>query len=191
MPTYETVFITPPDLADEDERATVETMAQIVGQGGGTIIASDRMGRRRLAYPIRKHEDGVYVRFLYDSGADVPKELERRFRLSDNVLRYLTVTLEEDWAQAAKEQAARDAQRRADAAVEAERQAVEAERQAAEAAASEAARRPEETAAGPGDDEAVEDGASAAAAPTADEPGPARPEASAAEGDPETDKQES
>jgi small subunit ribosomal protein S6 len=190
MPTYETVFITPPDLTDEDERTTVETMAQIVGQGGGTIIASDRMGRRRLAYPIRKHEDGVYVRFLYDSGVGVPKELERKFRLSDNVLRYLTVTLEEDWAQAAKEQAVRDAQRRADAA-------AEAERQAAEAAAAEAARtpeepeEPEETDARTADDEAVEEGAPAAAAPTNDEPGPARPEASAAEADPQTEKQES
>ena len=66
----------------------------------------------------------------------VPRELERRFRLSDAVLRYLTVTLEPDWAQAAKEQAVRDAQRRAEQAAEAERQAAEAQRMAEEAEAS-------------------------------------------------------
>ena len=137
MQTYETVFITLPTLTEDDERVTVETMAQIVTDGGGSIVCSERMGRRRLAYPIRKFEDGVYTRFLYDSIADVPRELERRFRLSDNVLRYLTVTLERDQATAAKEQAVRDAQRRVEAAAEAERQAKEAAE--AEAAAAKAA----------------------------------------------------
>jgi small subunit ribosomal protein S6 len=129
--TYETVFITLPTLTEDDERSTIETMARIVSDGGGSMIANERMGRRRLAYPIRKFEDGVYTRFLYDSIADVPKELERRFRLSDNVLRYLTVTLERNWATAAKEQAVRDAERRAEAEAEAARKA----REEAEAAA--------------------------------------------------------
>ena len=138
MPTYETVFITPPNLTEDDERATVEALAQIVSQGGGKLIATDRMGRRRLAYPIRKFEDGVYVRFLYDSGIDVPKELERRIRLSDNVLRYLTVLLDVDWAAAAKEHAAREVQRRAEAAA-AEAAAAAAEQEKVAAAEAEAA----------------------------------------------------
>jgi len=113
--TYETVFITIPTLTDEEERAIVGTLAQIVSDGGGTMVTNDRMGRRRLAYVIRKCDDGVYTRFLYDSDAAVPKELERRIRISDKVLRYLTVRLETDWAVAAKEQAVRDALSRAEA----------------------------------------------------------------------------
>lgn len=123
MYTYETVFITVPTLSDEEERGIVGGFAQIVTDGGGVMTANDRMGRRRLAYSINKFDDGVYTRFLYDSQPAVPKELERRIRISDKVIRYLTVRLEPDWAVAAKEQAVRDAQARADAE-EAARQAA-------------------------------------------------------------------
>lgn len=125
MPTYETLFITPPNLGEDEENVTVETLAQVVTEGGGSMIANDRMGRRRLGYPIRKFDDGVYVRFLYDSESDVPKELERRIRLSDRVLRSMTVRLGMEWAVAAKEEAVREAQRRADAEIEAARLAAE------------------------------------------------------------------
>ncbi|HXV78143.1 MAG TPA: 30S ribosomal protein S6 [Candidatus Polarisedimenticolaceae bacterium] len=126
MHTYETLFITPPTLSDAEEQSTVDTMARVVADGGGSMVANERMGRRRLAYPISKHEDGVYVRFLYDAEPAVPKELERRIRLSDQILRSLTVRLEDDWAVAAKEEAVHEAERRARA---------EEERLAAEAAA--------------------------------------------------------
>jgi len=139
MHTYETLFITSPNLTEDDEQATVEAMASIVADGGGEMIANDRMGRRRLAYPIRKFEDGVYTRFLYDSSSDVPHELERRIRLSDKVLRSLTIRLEEDWAVAAKEEAVRDAERRVRAEAERVAEAAAAEIAAAEAAAAEAA----------------------------------------------------
>ena len=104
MQTYETLFITTPTLTEDEERSTVETLAQIVTEGGGTFAANERMGRRRLAYPIEKHTDGVYIRFLYDAESEVPKELERRIRLSDRILRALTVRLETKRAVAAKEQ---------------------------------------------------------------------------------------
>ena len=113
--TYETVFITLPTLTDEEELATVEALATVVSESGGTFAAKDRMGRRRLAYTIRKFEDGVYTRFLYDSEAAIPKELDRRLRISDKVIRHMTVCLEPDWAVAAKEQAVRDAEARAQA----------------------------------------------------------------------------
>jgi len=113
--TYETVFITLPTMTDEEERAAVDAFAAVVSEGGGTFAANDRMGRRRLAYPIKKLEDGVYTRFLYDSDANVPKELDRRLRISDKVIRHMTVCMEPDWATASKEQAVRDAQARAEA----------------------------------------------------------------------------
>jgi len=129
--TYETVFITLPSLTEQEETDLVATLAQVVTDDGGTMAANDRMGRRRLAYPVRKFEDGVYTRFLYDASPAVPKELERRIRLSDKILRHLTVRLEPDWAVAAKQQAVRDAEAREEAA----RQAVVAAAQAAEAEA--------------------------------------------------------
>lgn len=113
--TYETVFITQPTLTDEEENAAVDALAAVVSDAGGVFTTKDRMGRRRLAYPIKKFEDGVYTRFLYDAKAEVPKELDRRLRITDKVIRHMTVCLEPDWAVAAKEQAVRDAEARAQA----------------------------------------------------------------------------
>ena len=125
MRTYETVFITLPTLTEDEERAVVSGFEQVLTDSGATMFTTDRMGRRRLAYPIQKFEDGVYTRFLYDSAAEVPRELERRMRISDKVLRHLTVQLEREWAIGAKEQVIKDAQARAEA--EARRAAAEAE----------------------------------------------------------------
>ena len=155
MTTYETVFITLPSLTEQEETDLVATLAQVVSDDGGTMVANDRMGRRRLAYPVRKFEDGVYTRFLYDASPAVPKELDRRIRLSDKILRHLTVRLEPDWAVAAKEQAVRDAEAREEAA----RLAVVAAAEAAE----EAARKEAEAAAAAEALEAPSDGASAEA----------------------------
>ena len=116
MPTYETVFITVPSLTDQEETDLVGSLAQVVTDDGGSLVANERMGRRRLAYAVRKFEDGVYTRFLYDSTPAAPKELDRRIRLSDKILRHLTVRLESDWAVAAKEQAVRDELARQEAA---------------------------------------------------------------------------
>jgi len=116
VPTYETIFITLPTLSEEEERSVIAPLSQLVADRG-TVAANERIGRRRLAYPIKKFEDGVYTRFLYDADPSLPKELERRLRISDKVLRQLTVRLEEDWAVAAKEQAIRDALAREEAEV--------------------------------------------------------------------------
>jgi len=137
--TYETIFITRPTLTEDEEKTAVEGMAQIVTSGGGSFTANDRMGRRRLAYPILKQTDGVYIRFLYDSEPAVPKELERRCRLSDDVLRAMTVRLEPNWAVAAKEKAVRDEESRIENERLEREKALEEERKAAEEAAAKAA----------------------------------------------------
>lgn len=115
MRSYETIFITLPTLSDEEEKAVVDHLAQVVQDGGGAIAIRDRMGRRRLAYPIQKHEDGVYTRFIYDAEPSVPKELDRRLRISDKVLRHMTIFMEPEWAAYSKEQYERDLQARAEA----------------------------------------------------------------------------
>ncbi len=142
MPTYETLFITPPNLPEDEEKTIVDGFALVVTEGGGQLVTNDRMGRRRLAYPIRKFEDGVYVRFLFDSEPAVSRELDRRIRLSDNVLRSLTVRLEPKWADDAKEEVKRvaaqrllDAEAAAQAAALAETQAAAATKVGVEAEA--------------------------------------------------------
>ncbi len=115
MRTYETIFITLPTLPEDEERAAVESLAQVVSDAGGVFTVKERMGRRRLAYPIKKQEDGVYTRFLYDAEPGVPRELDRRLRINDRVIRHMTILLEPDWAVAAKEQAIRDEKAREEA----------------------------------------------------------------------------
>jgi len=122
--TYETIFITTPNLSEDEEKSTVEALQAVITERGGAIHIAERMGRRRLAYPIRKFDDGVYTRFLYDSETDAPKELDRRMRLSDRVLRSLTVRLHRQWAIDAKEQAVRILERIAEDAARAEEEAV-------------------------------------------------------------------
>ncbi len=163
MTTYETLFITTPDLSEADEETLVDGLAKVVTGGGGTMVARERMGRRRLAYPIQKCDDGVYTVFLYEAEAAVPKELERRVGLSDKVIRWMTVKLEREAIQYAKDQAVKNAEARARAEAEAQARAeaeakakAEAEAKAeadAEAAKAKAEAEAEQPAAG---EEAVE-----------------------------------
>lgn len=119
MYTYETILITRATLTEEDESALVDAFAGLIGEGGGTLVHRDRMGKRRLAYPIRKEDDGVYTRFLFDAEPAVSTELERRAKLQDKILRFMTVRLERDWARDAKAQAVRDQEAARQAAEEA------------------------------------------------------------------------
>ena len=135
MQTYESILITLPTLTEEEEKTTVDIFESIITEGGGSIDYRDRMGKRRLAYPIMKLDDGVYTRFLYDAESSVVTELERRARLHDKIMRYLTIKLERSWAREAKEKAIEDIQARKDAIVAAEAAAVEAEAKAIEDAA--------------------------------------------------------
>lgn len=147
MHTYETMFITPPNLTEEEEAEAVSTLAKIVDDGGGQFTVNERMGRRRLAYPIMNFNDGVYTRFLYDAVPAVPTELERRIRISDKVLRVLTVRLDGQIADKAKKQAIEDMQARAEAAERERLEAIEREKAEAEAAAAAPAAPPSEDAA--------------------------------------------
>jgi len=176
MQIYETVFITTPVLTEDEEQAVVVDMLKVVTDGGGQLEINERLGRRRLAYPIRKFNDGVYIRFMYKSESAVPTELDRRFRLSDRILRSLTVRLTEEWAQAAREQAVRDEVARKEAA-ERERERKEQEREEAaerEAAAAAAAAAVAEAAETPDAPEPAE-------TPAASDAEPAEPKAEAEE----------
>jgi small subunit ribosomal protein S6 len=104
---YEVVFIADPDTSDEDLTRLTENLRGIVTDQGGTITKSEVMGRRQLAYKVGRKNEGVYVLFEIEGTGREIAELERRMRVSDQVLRYLTVRVDEDRRRAEKFKARR------------------------------------------------------------------------------------
>jgi small subunit ribosomal protein S6 len=88
---YETGFVLSPALSEEETSQFVQQMAEIVAQKKGRMVKQDVWGKRRLAFPIKRFQEGVYVFFLYDGPGDVATELERRFKQTDSVIRFMTV----------------------------------------------------------------------------------------------------
>ncbi len=95
MRPYETAFLIAPNLPDEDNEKLIDQMAEIVSKKKGKMVNVDKWGKRRLAYPIQKFEEAFYVFFLYEGEPAVLAELERRFKQTEAILRYLTVRTEE------------------------------------------------------------------------------------------------
>ena len=91
---YEVVYIMDPALGEEAIAAMIEKFKALV-ETQGTVAAIDDWGKRRLAYPINYKTEGYYVLVNYTAEASVPKEIERNLQISDNILRYLTVKVEE------------------------------------------------------------------------------------------------
>jgi small subunit ribosomal protein S6 len=94
MTQYETAFLLSPNLEEEETEKIIAQMVEVVSNKKGKMINEDRWGKRKLAYPIKKFEEAFYVFFLYEGDSDIPFELERRFKQSEAVLRYLTVKKE-------------------------------------------------------------------------------------------------
>ena len=95
MRTYEELFIVRPDASEEEIDQFVEQMKQVVASAGGATDKADKWGKRKLAYRVGRHEEGYYVLLQITSGPDAVKEIERRFRVSDLVLKFITVRIDE------------------------------------------------------------------------------------------------
>ena len=96
MRLYETAFLIAPNLAEDETEQLIQQMAGIITENKGEMVNIDKWGKRKLAYQIRKFDAAFYVFFLYKSEADIPAELERRFKQTETILRYLTVLMEEE-----------------------------------------------------------------------------------------------
>lgn len=96
MRRYETTFIIHPDLPDEDLERIVQKAVGVIEQHQGDIFQVQNWGKKRLAYKIRKQTRGHYTLLDYSAGPAAVREVERLLRLDDNVLRFLTVMVEED-----------------------------------------------------------------------------------------------
>lgn len=92
---YETIFITPPELSEDDVEKVITDVKDIFTSRGAEVERIERWGRKRLAYPVKKKEEGWYVLLqVIGSGAAV-QEVERRLRINDNVIKYLSVRLDD------------------------------------------------------------------------------------------------
>lgn len=116
MRTYEIVFIAAPNTAEEDLNKLNSQLEAVVTDLGGKIAKTDVWGRKKLAYKIGKHDEGIYVvLYIEGSGSEIA-EVERRLRVSDLVIRHLTVRTDEDLKRAAKLKSRRKVSARAAAA---------------------------------------------------------------------------
>lgn len=90
---YETIIIVRPDIEDPAVYAIAEKVEGVVGGNGGHVLDREDWGKRKLAYPISKHQKGHYLRLNFLSPATLISEIERRIRNEDSVIRFMTVRL--------------------------------------------------------------------------------------------------
>jgi small subunit ribosomal protein S6 len=111
--TYELMFIVRPDMADEDLDKLISTLENQVTTTGGTVKSVERMGKRRLAYVVRRFQDGMYILLTVEGTGALIHELERRLRVTEPVIKFLTVRVDEEQKRLDKIKAIRDARRKA------------------------------------------------------------------------------
>jgi len=106
--TYEIMFIVRPDVEEADLDKLIEGFQKNVTDGGGEIRSTEKMGRRRLAYTVRKFNDGFYVLLNIAAEGKLITEIERRLRVSEPVIKFITVRMDEEEKRLAKVKAIRD-----------------------------------------------------------------------------------
>jgi small subunit ribosomal protein S6 len=107
MRNYEIIFIVRPDVGDDDVQKLITQMEGVVGSAGGKVEKVEMMGRRRLAYRVHKQREGFYVLFYVQGTGDTVREFERRLKVTDMVIKYLTVNTDEILQRATKFKALR------------------------------------------------------------------------------------
>ena len=91
QPYYETMYILRPDIPEEEVESHLKKYSEILEKSGTEVLDSQMRGKRRLAYPIAKHKEGIYVQLSHKGTGQQVSTLERAMRLSEDVIRYLTV----------------------------------------------------------------------------------------------------
>jgi small subunit ribosomal protein S6 len=105
------MFIVRPDAAEEDIDKLIAGFSENVTKGGGVVKTVEKMGRRKLAYTVRKFNDGFYVLLTVEAGGAVVLELERRLRVTEPVIKFITVRIDEEEKRLAKVKALRGVRR--------------------------------------------------------------------------------
>ena len=94
MRNYETLFILKPNVEEESRKAIIEKFKNIINEGG-EVVSVDEWGLRRLAYEIQKVKEGYYTLINFKATSETIVELERNYKISDDVMRFIVINLEE------------------------------------------------------------------------------------------------
>jgi small subunit ribosomal protein S6 len=108
MRVYEELFILKPDTVEEEVDGFVEQIQHVITNGKGTVDKTDKWGVRKLAYRVQKYSEGLYVLIQFSSTPDLVKEVERRMRVADQVIKFITVRIDEKQKKIEKRKKARD-----------------------------------------------------------------------------------
>lgn len=130
MRTYEVMFIVRPDMVDEDLDRLISTLEGNITTAGGTVSNIERMGKRRMAYTVRKFNDGIYVLFTVEGEGKLIAEVERRLRVAEPVIKFITVRIDEEQKRLDKVKKIRESRQRGrgtQAAAAAQQQQAEAQ----------------------------------------------------------------
>lgn len=96
MKAYEVLYIVKPTLDDEAREAVLDSIKNIITEAKGEVGEIDVWGSRKLAYPIEKFRDGIYTLVNFKADVEFPKELDRRLKISEDVIRHVIVAQEEN-----------------------------------------------------------------------------------------------
>src|SRR6201997_2207197 len=121
--TYELMFIVRPDMPEEELDKLISTLESQVSSSGGTVKNVERMGKRRLAYAVRRFADGIYVLLTAEGSGGLIHELERRLRVTEPVIKFLTVRIDEEQKRLDKIKKIKEARKKAPPALAASAEA--------------------------------------------------------------------
>jgi small subunit ribosomal protein S6 len=110
--SYELMFIVRPDMTEEDQDKLIATLESAITTSNAISKGVEKWGKRRLAYPVRRFHDGIYILLKVEGGGDLIHELERRLRVSEPVIKFLTVRTDEEQKRLDKIKAHRDLRRK-------------------------------------------------------------------------------
>jgi len=107
---YELVFIADPGLGEPEVDALTAQVQGFVEKEGGRVSKLEKWGKKRLAYAVKRHREGSYVLLVIEGGSALIKEVERRIRVTDGIIRFLTVRVDEELRKAEGRKARRTAE---------------------------------------------------------------------------------
>jgi small subunit ribosomal protein S6 len=114
--TYELMFIVRPDMTEEDQDKLISTLETAVTSSGGAVKSTEKMGKRRLAYIVRRFHDGLFILLTFEGSGGLVHELERRLRVTEPVIKFLSVRIDEEQKRLDKIKAIKDSKKKVSAA---------------------------------------------------------------------------
>jgi small subunit ribosomal protein S6 len=108
MRVYEELFIVKPDAPEEEVDAYIGQLKDLITNGKGTVEKADKWGNRKLAYRVQKYNEGIYVLIQFSSSPELVHEVERRMRVTDMVIKFITVRIDEKTKKIEKRKKQRD-----------------------------------------------------------------------------------